>query len=236
MKILIVEDEFIIAQSLYSTLEKFDHEVYPICSTYNEAKTFLKQEKPDVIIIDIKLKGSKSGIDLAETLNETYSIPFIFLTSLTDVDLLNTLKYLNPSGILIKPYNPHELNATLNLVKHKSVIKRDKLVQQFSLDDGLFIKQKTEHIKIMFSDILYIKSNDVYLTIKTVNNQSIRIRATLDAYLKKLNTSFSRVHRSFIVNLSHIDKVYKEHLLIQADIIPIGNTYKPNILKTLNIN
>lgn len=236
MRILIVEDEFIIAQSLSNTLKRLGYQIISICSNYDEATNLLSNDKPDIIILDIKLKGEKSGIDLAEYINENYDIPYIFLTSITDKYLLNTLKYLNPSSILIKPFNKHELDAILSLTKHQYKNNLPKKEHTNTAEDCIFIKQKSEHIRLKYSNIKYIKSSDVYISIKTNDNLSYKIRGTLDSFLKKLNNQFVRVHRSFIVNKSFIDKVYKEHLLIDADIIPIGNTYKTDVFNLLKIN
>lgn len=236
MRVLIIEDEFIIAQSLSTTLIKLGYQIVSIQSNYEEAVTILETDSPDIIILDIKLKGEKSGIDLAEYINENYDIPYIFLTSITDKHLLNTLKYLNPSSILIKPFNKHELDAILSLTKHQYKKNIPKKEQINTAEDYIFIKQKSEHIRLKFSNIKYIKSSDVYISIKTNDNLSYKLRGTLDAFLKKLNHQFVRVHRSFIVNKSFIDKVYKEHLLIDADIIPIGNTYKTDVFNLLKIN
>jgi len=234
MKILIVEDEFIIAQSLSTTLKRLGYTVISICSTFEEAQSFLLKETPEIILLDIKLKGNKNGIDLAELINKTYQIPYIFLTSITDRHLLNSLKYLDPASILIKPFNKHELNAILTLIKHKEEQKKIVDSQTNTSSNTIFIKQKSEYLKLRFTDILYIKSIDVYLMVKT-KDKSYKFRGTLDTYTQKLNDQFARVHRSFIVNTEHIDKVYKEHLLINEDIIPIGNTYKTTILKILKI-
>lgn len=236
MKIVIVEDEYIIAQSLSTTLKRFDHQVLAICSTYDEAIAILSNSVPDIIILDINLKGEKSGIDLAEYINKNHKIPHIFLTSITDKHVLNTLKYLNPSSILIKPFNKHELNAILSLVKHQ-IEQQEKFISPSDpIKDSLFIKYKNEHVRIQYSDILYLKSNDVYIILKTKHNKTFQFRGTLETYSKKLNNYFVRIHRSFIINTEHIDKVYKEHLLINEDIIPIGNTYRTTILKILKIN
>lgn len=236
MNILIVEDEFIIAESLSTTLKRLDYIVLAICSNYKEAEQFLSHTVPDVVILDIKLQGEKSGIDLAELINKSYQIPFIFLTSITDKHLLTTLKYLNPSGILIKPFNKHELHATLSLAKHQYEQRQLKLNKPEALKDHVFIKQKSEHVRLQFTDILYLKSSDVYINIKTKDNITYKFRGTLDAFNLKLNQEFIRVHRSFIVNTNCIDKVYKEHLLINSDIIPIGNTYKTDVFNLLKLN
>lgn len=230
MRVLIIEDEFIIAQSIQSSLQKNGHEVCTIASTYSEALHILDNERPEIAIIDLKLKGSKSGIDLAEKVNQSYTLPFIFLTSSTDENLLNSLKYLNPSGIIVKPFNAYELNATLSLALFQH--NRQNKIQS---NNYIFIKLKTEYSKINLNDITYIKSKDVYIIINLTDNQQLKIRSTLDQFQIKLNKNFIRVHRSFIVNTNVIDKVFKEHLLISEAIIPIGNKYKVTTLDSLNI-
>lgn len=230
MRVLIIEDEFIIAQSIQSSLQKNGHDVCTVASTYDEALRVLDNEMPEIAIIDLKLKGSKSGIDIAEKIKLSYTLPFIFLTSSTDETLLNSLKYSNPSGIIIKPFNTYELNATLSLAIFQ--YNKDNTLPS---NDFVFIKLKTEYHKISLKDISYIKSKDVYIIIYLLSNQQIKIRSTLDQFQKKLNKDFIRVHRSFIVNTNAIDKVFKEHLLISEAIIPIGNKYKITTLDSLNI-
>jgi DNA-binding LytR/AlgR family response regulator len=230
MKVLIIEDEFLIALSIQNALQKHDHNVCTIASNYTEAVSILENESPDIAILDLKLEGNKSGTDIAEKINETFKIPFIFLTSVTDQTLLNSLKYLNPSGIIIKPFNEHELIASLNLALFQYSKSDDSSTKKY-----IFIKQKSEYSKIDLDQITYIKSQDVNILIHLKNHESLKTRTTLESFETQLNHDFIRVHRSYIINIKAIKKVFKEHLLISKDIIPIGNKYKSKTLNILNI-
>ena len=103
LKIGIVEDELIIANLIANTLKKIGYQTTKIASTYNEALEMLDAEKPDVVLLDIQIKGSKDGIELAHTINTNYNIPFIFLTANADAATLERAKATNPPAFLVLP-------------------------------------------------------------------------------------------------------------------------------------
>ena len=92
VKILVVEDEIIIADNLCDTLEELGYETIEPALNYTEALIQIKNEQPDIAILDIELGGSKTGIDLAQKIKDEYDFPFIFLTSNSDPLTLNKAK------------------------------------------------------------------------------------------------------------------------------------------------
>jgi CheY-like chemotaxis protein len=103
-KILIVEDEFIVATDLKHQLEKMGHDVVGIEGDGEGAIRKAVETEPDLILIDINLKGDLDGIDTAQQLKDIYEVPFIYLSGNSDTTTLERAKITEPSGYIIKPF------------------------------------------------------------------------------------------------------------------------------------
>jgi len=230
VKIVVVEDEIIIADHLCETLENLGYEVFEPAISYTEGKELIDTERPDIAILDINLSGRKDGIDLAKYIRENHDIPFIFLTSFADKATLERAKQVNPPAYLIKPFNKEELYTSIeialfNYQKTKNVEVKKK--------DFVFVKQKQLFIKIYFKDILFLKSDHVYTEIFVDNGEKYIIRESLGEYANQLNEDFVRVHRSYIVNFQHITKVEANQLWINEFEVPISKQHRNDILEKL---
>src|ERR1700748_3650093 len=118
IKIGIVEDEVIIAEGINSTLKQLGYAVAEPACNYTEALTMMAEEKPDLMLLDITLNGSKDGIDLAWKIKELYNIPFIFLTANADAATVKRAKETEPPAYLVKPFNKDELYASIEICLH----------------------------------------------------------------------------------------------------------------------
>jgi PAS domain S-box-containing protein len=118
-KILIVEDEFIIAEDIRTSLQSIGHHVIAICSNGEEAyqKAFIL--KPDLLLLDVILEGEISGIDLAIKIREDFMIPIIYITAHSDVKTLEKAAQTMPYGYLLKPFEEEELYVALKIAYHK---------------------------------------------------------------------------------------------------------------------
>jgi DNA-binding NarL/FixJ family response regulator len=114
-KILIVEDEAIIAQNIAVYLNNSDFMVSGIAYDDEEAMLQLKQNTPDAAILDINLDCETDGIQIAEYINKHAPMPFLFLTSHADKDTLERAKKVEPWGYVVKPFNEKSLVATLTI-------------------------------------------------------------------------------------------------------------------------
>ena len=115
IKVLIVEDEPLIAEDIASLLEKNDYVISAIAYTKEDALSELENDLPDLVLLDINLNGEPSGIEIAEKVNTVYNIPFVFLTSYSDRQTLEKAKYTEPSGYIVKPFNEASLYTTLEI-------------------------------------------------------------------------------------------------------------------------
>lgn len=118
-KILIVEDDDIVALELSNQLSEFG---YSVCDSITYGEDVIKRVEalePDLILMDIKLKGEVDGIKATEAVNEKYDIPVVFLTAYSDESTVNRVKNTDPYGYLIKPYTKRELKSTIEIALYK---------------------------------------------------------------------------------------------------------------------
>jgi PAS domain S-box-containing protein len=121
--ILIVEDEGVVALSIQAALTKMGYRVVGIAVTGNEAIALAKEHKPDVILMDIHIKGDIDGIQTTEKLNEITDIPVIFLTAYADDETVKRAIKTRSSSYLVKPYNPRELYSNIEFAIYKRRMK-----------------------------------------------------------------------------------------------------------------
>jgi CheY-like chemotaxis protein len=136
-RIMIVEDEFIAARSEKRSLEELGYTVSAKVASGEEAVKKAEEDKPDLVLMDINLKGKMDGIEAAGIIRSRFDIPSIFVTAYSDAKLLERAKITEPFGYLIKPFENREIlcNIEIALYKHRAETERKKLVQE--LKDSL---------------------------------------------------------------------------------------------------
>ena len=115
IRVLIVEDEPLVAHDIASTLNGFNYEVSGVAYTVAKARSLLASNLPDIVLLDIHLGTETDGIMLAELIRQQYQIPFVYLTAYADVGTLERAKRTLPMGYLVKPYDERELFAALEI-------------------------------------------------------------------------------------------------------------------------
>ena len=123
IRILIVEDEPIIAEDIAALVENNDFDVSAIAYTKAIALRELDTNLPDLVLLDINLNGEMDGLAIAEIINEQFNIPFIFITSYSDKSTLEKAKYTEPSGYIVKPFNEAGLYSTLEIALYNHAQK-----------------------------------------------------------------------------------------------------------------
>jgi DNA-binding NarL/FixJ family response regulator len=118
IRVLIVEDDPLIAEDIATALANIDYAVAGVAYDEEEALQVLDTVHPDIAILDINLNGGHEGIALAQLINQKYRLPFIYLTSYGDKATLELAKKTDPSGYLVKPFSEANLYASLHLAMH----------------------------------------------------------------------------------------------------------------------
>ncbi|MGE4394739.1 MAG: methanogen output domain 1-containing protein [Methanobacteriales archaeon] len=120
---LIVEDESIVALDIKHRAELLGYEVVGIASSGEEALKLIKEKKPDLVLMDIVLKGEMDGIEAAEVIKRDYNIPVVYLTAHSDKETLDRAKQTEPFGYLIKPFEDRELHSAIEVAIYKHMIE-----------------------------------------------------------------------------------------------------------------
>lgn len=233
VKIVVVEDEIIIADNICDTLTECGYKVYEPAISYSEALTTIEEFRPDLVLLDIHLSGKRDGIDIAKVINEKYKIPFIFLTSFSDEKTIDRVKEVSPAAYLVKPFAKNDLYTSIEIAL-SNFQKSDKTGSPIVQKNAFFIKQNQSFVKVKFDDILYIQSDHVYVEIHTAEKKYL-VRKSMNDIISKLNDSFLRVHRSYIININNINTFDHETVCITDKIIPIGKIYKDEFLNNINL-
>lgn len=246
IRILIVEDNVIIADDMQSMLEEIGYEIVDNVIVYEQAVEVLKNKEVDLVLIDIILASDKTGIDLGKHIRENYNIPFIFVTSNSDRATVENAKTVKPNGYLVKPFEQQDLYTSIEIALSNfiSVAKSgsgetqeeedDRLMANKVLKDSIFVKKQHLYYRIQFGDIQFIKADNVYLEVNTVDKKFL-VRSPLKDYLEKLpSQKFYRAHKSYIVNVDHIDAINSKDILINNTLIPISKEFKEFIISAMN--
>jgi DNA-binding LytR/AlgR family response regulator len=240
IKVGIVEDEAIIAQGIANALEELGYDTTGFAVSYTEALGMIVEEQPDILLIDIVLKGHKDGIDLAQKVRQAYNIPFIFLTANSDVATVERAKKVFPPAYLVKPFNKNELYASIEICLNNFSLAKNKMPSgdnngNYFIKDHLFIKQGKAFEKIKINDILYLESNDIYIHVYTSSGKFL-VRSSLQAYLDTIGPqSMLRIHKGFAVNANQIDKVDGDSIFIKGKQLPIGRAYNDEVRRFLRL-
>jgi DNA-binding NarL/FixJ family response regulator len=133
LKVLIVEDEPVIAENIAMYLNNYDFTVSAIAYDDEEAISQLKHNTPDAVILDINLESVMNGIEIADHINKNYRLPFLFLTSYADKETLEHAKTVEPWGYIVKPFNEKTLLASLEIAVSNFAQRSNQQVPQLSL-------------------------------------------------------------------------------------------------------
>lgn len=134
LRILIVEDEPVIAENISMYLDNADFEVSGIAYDSLEARDQLITNTPDAAILDVNLESEEDGIDIAGYINEKFQLPFLFLTSYSDKETLERAKKVKPSGYIVKPFNEKTLLASLEIAISNFVSEKNHSLPPLNLD------------------------------------------------------------------------------------------------------
>ncbi|MFK7772514.1 MAG: LytR/AlgR family response regulator transcription factor [Saprospiraceae bacterium] len=239
--ILIVEDEMIIAADISMQLTQLGYEVIGIQTKAEDAIKMIASNPPDLILMDIVLKGKMDGIEAAQYIADTSKTPIIFLTSNADDATFQRAIVTKPFAFISKPFQKTELERGLRIAfshianEQKEQTKNDDQVT--TLNDRLFIRQKDQMVKVSIKDILYLEADRNYCKVYTTEKVYL-ISTPLGSVEEELPTkSFIRIHRSFVINIEKIDAIsdLREYLVINNVNIPISRRNRENILKYLKL-
>lgn len=245
VRILIVEDEFITMDALRDALTGMGYGISGDAMKADEALSVLDQGETDLAILDIHIKGSRSGIWLAEQIKERYHIPFIFLTAFGDKQTIADAARTQPGSYLVKPFVEQDLHAAIELAINSYTNERNLPVpapatanapKQLLMSDSIFVKDDLVFRRVAVTDIQSIQSFRNYLEISVGQGRKHVVRSTLKDFLAQLpKEEFIQTHRSYAVNLRRVNRIGGNFVGVDDIEIPMSREVKSEVLRRLNM-
>ncbi|MBW7867418.1 MAG: response regulator [Brumimicrobium sp.] len=245
IKVLVVEDESIVSKDIQQSLKRLGYIIAGASATGERAIELAAEEHPDIVLMDIMLKGDMNGIEAAEVIKREHHIPVIFLTAYADDATLSKAKITEPYGYIIKPFKEIDLHTSIEMALYKNQkekeIKKERdllysLVENQDSNENIFVKSNFKLVKLNKKDIYFVEALKDYVVINT-QDKRYTIHSTMKGIEDKLGEiDFIRVHRSFIVRIDKIASIEYPNLQMEDDkkLIPIGGSYKDILMEKIN--
>jgi len=187
IKVLVVEDDPLIAEDIRELLTNVDYEITGVVYTKADALNLLRKTKPDIALLDINLGNNTDGILIAEIINEQYKIPFIYLTSYSNKLMLDKLKHTLPMGYVVKPFDEADLFTAIEIAVSN--------FQQFNKLETLSLKKLNNNLPNKLTQKEFEILEDIYhgrntlemaeknfVSINTIKTHVKRVYEKLDAH------------------------------------------------------
>jgi two-component system response regulator LytT len=221
LSVLIVEDEFIIAEDISSALISNGYRIFGIADSYQQAIDLLKRGRPDFALLDITLEGEQWGLKLGKMLSEDLQIPYIYVTSHSDIATIEKVKVTAPSGYLLKPFNRESIYTSIEVALANFNLSKNNGGAELVMN----LKQGTKTIRILFSEILFLEADGNYTHIHTLSTKYTERKKLKEIMDELEGHPFVRVHKSYAVNKQKIHSHTREKILLGGHEIPVGRTY-----------
>lgn len=218
-KILIVDDEVLIAEFLKDELISLGYQHIALAHNRKQAFALIDVFKPQLVLLDIRMKSEREGIEIAQEINKTFKIPFIYITAHSDKEIVQQALNTKPAGYITKPFKQMDVYAAVHLVETIA----EKVNERF-----VVFKDGYSDVRVSVDDILYAQSDDNYIHIYT-STKKHTVRNTLEWFKENIPEElFHRTHRSYIVNSTKITKSTSKSVFIGEIEIPVsrGNQLK----------
>jgi DNA-binding LytR/AlgR family response regulator len=241
IKIVIIEDEFVIAEDIRTRLEEAGYEVINVFDTAEAALPSIITSSPDIILVDINLQGKMDGIQMVEQLQLKVNLPIAFITANSDTATYERARKTHPHAFLVKPFTTSNLLAAVDLaLYHFSIESTPAVIEktvakehpddQFMVNQCLFVRANGKYKKICTNDLLFVEAAGSYVHIQT-RAERHTLSQNLTHFQKKTPLpNLVRIHRSYIVNVDQVDSFEDAFIFIQNHKLPLSDNFKPDFL------
>ncbi len=220
---LIVEDEFLIAETISEILVHAGYSKIRIVSSVEEALNEINICKPTLVLTDINLEQEKSGIDLGKLLHEQFHIPFIYITSHTSPQILEKAKYTRPNAYIVKPFKNEDLIVAIELALFNSATQNPITTD----DSELIVKEGRVQVHLNCDAIVWLETDGNYTTINLIDSKRRVVRIPISELQQQLSAQqFVRIHKSYVVNKKHVSEIKANSVIVVNQELPIGRAFQ----------
>jgi DNA-binding LytR/AlgR family response regulator len=224
--ILIIEDDIIYEEYMLGLLKKEKIVDVDVVDNYISAVELMLVNKYDVILIDVFINGDKTGATLGKYINDTYKIPFIYVTSGLSSQMLEILKDTHPVAVISKPIDSNTFISNVKLAVYNNRKRNDDLQL---INDRIFVKKDGVFEKIYIKDIVYIESDHVYNYVHLISGDKLLVRGRLMDFYDKFPAVFIQINKKNAINVNFIDHFDRSTITVNNKVLDVGRKYKISV-------
>jgi DNA-binding LytR/AlgR family response regulator len=248
IRILVIESNGLFSQNLCNTLEAEAYAVAGAARTGAQALEMFRAVPVDLVLCDVLLEGERDGIETVAQLLALRPVPVVYLTASTDKKMLRRALATMPAAYLTKPASTAGLRAAIELALYKAddapaglplktpeatgtakeIIAREVMLH---LGEHVFLKHGYKFVRIALQDIVMLEADNRHTALITTGRK-YALRLNMSTVLESLHVQqLVRIHRSYAVNIHHIDAFNENEMTVAGQVVPIGRQYKDAFLQ-----
>jgi len=225
--IAIIEDEMVIATTIAQVLKELQYDVVGKAGSYSEAIALIERTAPDLLLLDIRISGSRDGIEVAKYVKEHFNCAIIFLTANSDRATIDRVKETEPLAYLVKPFQKEDLHTAIEIAMLNHQRNQPKKKEEY-----IIFQAARQTIKLKRHDILFIQNSDNYVQLYLSDGQRKILRATLkDTYSILPSEHFVYINRSTIANVHHITHITTDNVWLGPQSFDLSATMRKEVVK-----
>lgn len=239
LKVLIVEDDISFSLELEMIIDEIGYPIIGNVDNSAEALDIIFSKEPDLILMDIDIKGNLSGTEIGEKIKHL-NIPIIFITSFDNKKKYDEARQSNMAAYLIKPTNKFTLESTIDLIIQKLDAQKDiaEKSDETIFGTSIFVKKNKTYHKVSLESIQYAEASGNYSTLYVGKEKFVSNLSFKEIELMLASNIFLRTHRSYIMNMNYFSSINIEENTITMEneqVIPVSRTNKQILLDRMNI-
>lgn len=226
MRIIIGEDDILIAEHLKDIVKSFGYDIVGIAHNKEDIIDLVNRTNPNLALLDIRMKGMYDGIEIGEYIMKNYNFPVIYITAHSDSEIIDKALKTKPGGYIIKPFKSMDVFTAINIAVDNFTSSK--------ADNFIMIKDGYKTVRLFQYEIVYLKSDNNYVDIFTEKNHYLE-RNSLENLYSSLNTDcFMQVHRSYVINTDKITEIRTNKVLLGEVEIPVSRKFMNGLKSRFN--
>ena len=224
IKILIVDDDVLITETLKDHMIKLGYEQIKMVHNKEDAFSTVLFWKPHIALLDIRMEQKYDGLEIGSRFLNEFNIPFMYVTAHADMETTTRILKTKPDGYITKPIRINELMVNLSMVIER--FKEEQIVS-LALKNGY----ETEYFNL--DELIYLKADGNYVEL-CLQSRKVVVRNSLENILSELNSDYIlRIHRSYAVNKTKIQKLSSTEVILQKMSLPISRSFAQEVKNKL---
>jgi DNA-binding LytR/AlgR family response regulator len=227
-KIAIVTNNGKYANEIVMQLTGLGYQVAPLAGNTQSAYKIIKDESPDLLMLDAHLTNSAIHIDEVNELRQVCGLPIILIGSSEDIKALDSIKAAHPDGIVFEPFTKELLLMNIEIVLANSITSSNHH------DRYIHLKNGTSYIKVYLHDIVCVKSKSNYAEFQLSIGKRILVRSTLQSLINRIDSDdFLLLNRGVIININFISRIEGDNVIFPQQQFKLPKSKRAQLMKAI---